>query len=207
MMGELKMLFRGRIGLFLFLLLAAGAVGCESHPSYSHRRLISHQAMLDFAGLKPVESVEAVKASIQPPENWTALPVRKSIMYTSQQWRSPSRTTGVGIIHIRLPFPLPTRTLIWMAKNEYAKKDADGRLLGQWTDRIGREWVEAENAKYHVRGYIAMDGRDAWFIYSGYKTAYGLNAAELSIAARSVETVTPHTGRVPERAEGVAVVE
>ncbi len=193
-MGELKMLFRGQWAIAALILLAMVS-GCETGPSFSYRRLVNHQAMLDFAGLKPAEAFEVVKASIQVPERWVALEPRKALLYTSQQWRSPSRTTGVGILHVRLPIPLPIGTLIWMARQEYAKKADDGRLLGQWTDRIGRQWVEAENNQYHVRGYVVVDGRDAWFIYSGYKTDQSLNAAELALAARSVETAIPQTGR------------
>lgn len=181
----------------LFILLL-GLIGCEQGASFSRRKLIEHQALLDFSGLEPAAKVDPLHVTMQAPEDWDPLPVHKNALYTHQQWRSPSRSTGVGVAYVRLPLPLGVRTLVWFAKQEYSKRNDDGRVLAEWTDAIGRQWFEAENNKYHVRGFIILDGLNAWFIYSGYKTTQALNGPELTLAAKCVETITPHIQKKQE---------
>ena len=175
--------------------LLAGAGGCQTSAPVTNRRLIEHQAMIDFSGLKPAEPVEAIKASCSVPHQWEALPVKKTALYTHQQWKSPSTHTGIGVVYIRLPLPLSERTLLWFAKREYTKASDDGKLIGQWTDDLGREWFEAQNNKYHVRGFAIVRGFNAWVTYFGSKTGYPPDVAELGLAARAVETFLPDPRR------------
>jgi hypothetical protein len=100
----------------------------------------------------------------------------------------------VGIAHIRLPIPISTGMLMWIAKREYTKKSNDGKILSEWTDDLGRPWFDAENDKYRVRGYAIVSGFEAWVIYFGYKTKFPPDAAELSLAARAAETIVPNPG-------------
>lgn len=174
----------GVVGLFL-------ATGCQVAPSVSAAKLIRHQAVIDYSGLKDAQVIQPVKARIAPPQNWDTLKLKSAAVYTDAQWRSPSHTTGVGIAYVKMPLPFSASTLIWLAKHEYSKRSEDGKLLGQWTDELGRPWFEAENKYFHVRGYVVVKGFDAWFIYCGYKTAEPPNAAELGLAARSLETIVP----------------
>jgi hypothetical protein len=69
------------------------------------------------------------------------------------------------------------------------------------TTMYPRPWFEAENSNYHVRGSIVVKGFEAWIIYCGYKTAQPPSAAELGVAARSLETIvpTPYARQVPQR--------
>jgi hypothetical protein len=172
-------------------LLVACAGGCQSSAPTTNRRLIEHQAMIDFSGLQPAETMEAVKASCSVPHQWEALPVKKTGLYSHQQWKSPSTHTGFGVVYIRLPLPLSERTLLWFAKREYTKASEDGKLIAQWTDDLGREWFEAQNNKYHVQGYAIIRGFNAWVVYFGSKTNYPPDVAELGLAARAVETFLP----------------
>lgn len=184
-----------RAGAAVLLLLLIAVTGCDTGQSFSRRRLIEHQAMLDFSDLEAERAIPEVKVTMQPPEDWDALPLRRNALYAHQQWRSPSRATGVGVAHVRLPLPLGTRALLWLARQEYSKQSNDGRVLDEWTDAIGRQWFEAENNRYHVRGFVVLDGLNAWFIYNGYKTGTPLHAPELTLAAKCVETITPYTRR------------
>ena len=177
------------------LALLAFAGGCQSGGHVSNRRLIEHQAMIDFSGLAPAEPVEALKVSCSVPRQWEALPLKKTGLYAHQQWKSPSTHTGIGVVYVRLPWPISEKTLLWIAKREYTKASDDGKLIGQWTDEIGREWFEAQNSKYHVRGYAIVRGFNAWMVYFGSKTGYPPDVAELSLAARAVETFIPDTNR------------
>jgi hypothetical protein len=175
--------------------LLALATGCQTASKVTNRRLIEHQALIDFSGLAPVEPVEAVKVSCSVPRQWEAMPLKKTPMYAHQQWRSPSSHTGVGVVYVRLPLPLSERTLLWFAKREYTKANEGGKTLGQWTDEVGREWFEAENDKYHVRGYALVRGFNAWLVYFGTKTGNPPDMAELGLAARCVQTFIPDTRR------------
>jgi hypothetical protein len=183
------------LSLVALLALTVGSTGCQTTARTTNRRLIEHQAMIDFSGLKPAEPLEALKASCSVPRQWEQLPLRRTPLYAHQQWKSPSTHTGVGVVYVHLPLPLSERTLIWFAKREYTKSSTDGKVIGQWTDEIGREWFEAENNKYHVRGYVMVRGFNAWMVYFGSKTGYPPDVAELSLAARSVETFFPDSRR------------
>ena len=177
------------------LALLVGAAGCQTSAPTTNRRLIEHQAMIDFSGLKPAEPIEAVKVSCSVPRQWEALPLKKTALYAHQQWKSPSTYTGMGVVYVRLPLPLSERTLLWIAKREYTKASDDGKMIDQWVDDLGREWFEAQNNKYHVRGYAIVRGFNAWLVYFGSKTGYPPDVAELGLAARAVETFLPDPRR------------
>lgn len=176
----------GTIFAFIFLFTIAG---CQQALTVSHARLIEHQAMIDFSGLKPVEKIASVKVEAGLPRQWTALSGQSSPLYTHQQWRSPSTRTGIGVAYIRLPLPVGIGMLKWLASREY--KSNDGRILAEWTDPLGRPWFEAENAKYHVQGFVVARGLEAWVVYFGNKSKLAPDPAELSLAARAVETIVP----------------
>jgi hypothetical protein len=182
-------------------LMVVAAAGCQTASKVTNGRLIEHQALIDFSGLAPVDTIEAVKVSCSVPRQWEPMPLKKTPLYAHQQWRSPSSHTGVGVVFVHLPLPLSERMLLWFAKREYTKSNEDGKSLGQWTDELGREWFEAENNKYHVRGYALVRGFNAWLVYFGTKTGYPPDMAELGLAARCVETFIPdprRPTRVPE---------
>jgi hypothetical protein len=112
--------------------------------------------MIDFSGLGEPQLIEKVNARAAVPPNWDRLESQSNAIYTHQQWRSPSTKTGIGIAHLRLPFPISTSMLRWIAKREYTKKGNDGRILAEWKDDLGRPWFDAENDKYRVRGYAVV---------------------------------------------------
>jgi len=187
--------------LSLFAATIVTSAGCQSAAPVSHRRLIEHRALIDFSGLKPVEYLEAVKVSVAAPRQWEVRPQVSTPLYTHQQWKSPSGNTGVGVAYVRLPLPLSERMLLWFAKREYTKRGGDGRVIDQWRDELGRPWFEAENDKYHVRGFAVARGFSAWFVYFGHKTGSPPDPAEISLAARCAETIVPET-RAPTRDQG-----
>ena len=165
--------------------------GCQQPQQVTRQKLIDHVALIDFTGLKPVAAVESVKVQAAVPRQWEQLDVYKTALYTHQQWKSPSTRTGVGVAHIRMPLPLTTKMLLWIAKREYTKKANDGRILSEWTDDLGRPWFEAENDKYRVRGYAIVNGFQAWVVYFGHKSNEPPDPAELSLAARAATSVVP----------------
>jgi len=180
--------------------------GCQMAQTVSTARLIQHQAMIDPTGLKETEIIEQVKVHIAAPQKWEQLAARRHSLYTETQWRSPSKMTGLGVAYVRLPLPIPAKTITWLAQKEYAKKADDGKILGTWEDALGRPWFEAENSKYHVRGYIVSKGFEAWILYCGYKTEEPPSATELGVAARALETIVPtsYSSEVPQKPMAVA---
>jgi hypothetical protein len=182
------------LGLFLL-------AGCQMGPSISTARLIQHQAFIDPTGLKESQVCAAVKVHVSAPQKWVALEPKHSALYTHMQWRSPSKMTGLGVCYIHLPLPLPADMIVWLAEKEYSKKSDDGRIIAHWEDAMGRPWFEAENNRYHVRGYVVTKGFEAWIIYCGYKREQPPRAAEMGVAARALETIvpTPFAREVPQR--------
>jgi hypothetical protein len=186
------MLFRfSRLSIFLVTSAGLFVLGCAPTQTVSISRILRQQALLDLSGLKPEKTVEAAKAKIAAPETWDQLVPKKTALYTDMQWRSPSHMSAVGVLFIRMPLPFSSSTLAWFAKREYTKKKDQGKLIGEWKDDLGRPWFEAENNKYHVRGYIYTHGLDAWIVYSGYKMEAPPNASEMTVAMRSMQTIVP----------------
>ena len=184
-------------GLLLLGLLVPLGGGCQAKTKVRERRMMETILSIDFTGLKPAETIEPLHVSVSAPKTWEAMPLVKTPLYSHQQWRSPSRLTGMGIVHARLPLPLGRKMVIWLAKKEYTKRANDGRVIAEWDDDVGRTWFEAENNKYHVRGYVQVEGFAVWFVYYGHKTATAPDPAEISLAARSVETIVPDTFKLP----------
>jgi hypothetical protein len=182
------------------LLLATVTAGCQLQ-SVPTTRLIQHQAMIDPSGLKDSSVCDAVKVHVASPQKWEALTPKKTAVYTDMQWRSPSKMTGVGVAYVHLPLPIPASTVAWLAEREYSKRAQDGKLLSLWSDALGRPWFEAENNRFHIRGYIVTRGFEAWIIYCGYRLDQPPSAAELSVAGRSLETIvpTPFAQDIPQR--------
>jgi hypothetical protein len=195
----------------LLLLCAAWSfsmtTGCQIQ-SIPTIRLIQNQAMIDMAGLEDSQIIEVVKAHVSAPQKWDALAPKKTALYIDQQWRSPTRQTGLGVAYIHMPIPLPANMLVWLAKQEYAKRGEEGEVIAEWNDALGRPWFEAQNAKYHVRGFAVTRGFEAWIIYYGYKrdAAQPPSAAELGVASRALQTIipTPFASDVPQKPMAVA---
>jgi hypothetical protein len=166
-------------------------IGCSTTSPQAARQLIDHQSMIDFSGLEPMAADPDVHCSLSIPQHWKALPLKEGSMYKHQQWQSPSGTTMLGIVWARSPLPLPAKTIVWLAKDEYAKKKPGGKLLNEWTDKFGRQWFEAQTDKHHGRGYVIVDGRDIWIAYSASLRARPLAPGELSQSARCLESIRP----------------
>lgn len=191
-MGLSHSFWRFRISsIGLSLLVLAFASGCQVGAQTASQQILYQQSLIDFSGLKPLQSFGPLKISGAVPDHWEPLPLKDTALYTHQQWRSPTITTGIGVAYIHTPLPLPASAILWFAKREYTKREDDGQALGQWTDAQGREWFEAENNKYHVRGYVVTHGFDAWIVYCGYKRAHPPSPRDISLAARSAETMLP----------------
>jgi len=168
--------------------------GCQVLPAVAPRHLIHPPQFLDLTGLLPQQDIDAIKVNWAVPRGWEALPLKKGPMYTHQQYRSKTGVTGVGVAHIHMPIPVSASAIAWFAKNEYlkrAKDQQDGKLIGRWTDRQGREWFEAENSKYHARGYVLTRGLEAWIVYSGYRVAHSPDPEEIAVSQRSAATISP----------------
>ena len=185
----------------LAALLLAGLLvplaGCQTTTKVRERRMIETILNMDFTGLKPPEKIEPLRVSISPPKTWETMPLVKTPVYAHQQWRSPSRLTGVGVAYARLPLPLSRGMVLWLARKEYTKRANDGRVIDQWDDDTGRTWFEGENKKYHVRGYVRVEGFGVWFVYYGHKTGTAPDPAEISLAARCVDTILPDSVKLP----------
>ena len=195
------------------VLLLAGSTGCQPSRAQMSDRLVARMSLIDFSGLAPARPIQGLEVSAAVPRTWELLPASSHALFTHRQWRSPDRATAVGVVHLTLPLPMSAKTIVWLAKSKYggdaaAKPDPtpvtkpDGtkprvvpggppRLTNEWSDPIGREWVEAENDRYHVRGYVVTCGFDAWVVYTGYKRQGVPDPVGRLLAERSMESVVP----------------
>lgn len=175
--------------------------GCQIGSSVPKAKLAEYRGKVDAAGLASPMADEAMKITAALPSGWLPMAVQKSALYIHQQWRSPSRRTAVGVTYIRMPIPLSTKMLAWIARGEATKRLTNARILRQWTDSIGREWFEAEDAKYHMVGYAMTSGFDAWINYSGYRVREPQEPGQIELAVKSLGTILPLTISVPDGGE------
>jgi hypothetical protein len=190
-MGALQRLGKG-LGLATpCMVVFAFLSGCQMTGPASKALMTEYREALDESGLSLPVAVEPLKINAAFPSGWQALGMQKSALYTHQQWRSPSKRTGVGVTYVRMPLPLSTKTLVWFAMNEAGKKTNDGKIIRQWRDELGREWFEAENNKYHMTGYVMTRGFDAWINYCGYRMQEPKEPLEIQLGNKALDTVMP----------------
>lgn len=146
---------------------------------------------MDFSGLKEPEVADAVRTQVSVPRTWLLHDIERRALFTHQQWKSPSAKTAVGMIYARLPFPVSANTILWLATQQYSRRGDDGRELGRWDDEVGRKWFEAETKKYHARGYVIVNGLDAWIAYSGFRTDVPPEPGEITLGVRCMESFVP----------------
>jgi hypothetical protein len=175
----------------VFAAVFALVSGCQMATPAPRAMFVDHRDTLDESGLALPTAVDPLKVNAAFPSGWTALNLQKTALYCHQQWRSPSKRTGVGVTYVRMPLPLSTKTLVWFAMNEAGKKTNDGKIIRQWHDELGREWFEAENNKYHMTGYVMTRGFDAWINYCGYRTQEPMEPMEIQLGNRALDTVMP----------------
>ncbi len=189
--------FARTVGVLSVAVVFLALSGCQ-YQAVSSVEMQIHQSRLDKNGLTPLQNYDGVKVTCAPPDRWDKLPANKTLMYTHQQWRSPDRHAGMGVAYIHLPLPLSAQMVLWFAKSQYSKdqkhQSKAGRLIGEWTDTLGRSWFEAENEQYHVKGYAITHGFDAWMVYSGYRVAAHPTADEINLAAKGADSVVPLYG-------------
>ena len=145
-------------------------------------------------GLLPplVDAQVAITCSVPP--YWQELPLKKTLLYSHQQWRAPDRHAGMGVAYFHTPVPMSPQSVIWFAKGQYtqgAAKDPNAKLIALWNDSSGRAWFEAENSQYHIRGYAMTRGFQAWIVYSGYRVKTMPEIDEIDLAERAANTVMP----------------
>jgi hypothetical protein len=182
-----------RIGMLVSL---AAVTGCQTTSPATVDRMAAHAANIDLSGLSAGSSLLALNVRAAVPHGWKAMAVDSCALYTHEQWRSPSHTTGVGVAYIHMPLPMSAKTLVWLARTQYSAKTAkehtpDAQLLGEWTDSLGREWFEGENNKYHIKGYVITNGMEAWVVYSGYRIHSPPGNREINLAFRSMDSIMP----------------
>jgi hypothetical protein len=185
----------GRFALpvrFTFFLFVVALSGCQ-YQAVSAARLQIHQSRLNKEGLSELQVSPELNITCAIPNQWDKLRENQTLIYTHQQWRSPDRHAGVGVAYLRTPMAMSPETLIWFAKMQYANqaRNKQGRLLGSWTDSLGRSWFEAENEDFHVRGYAMTRGCDAWIVYSGYRVKARPPEDEIALGQKAAESVAP----------------
>lgn len=190
------------VHLMVPLLAGMGLLsGCQIGSNVPKAKLAEYRGKLDGAGLSSPMTVETMKISAALPSGWLPMAMQKSALFIHQQWRSPSRRTAVGVTYIRMPIPLSTKMLAWFARKEATKRLTNARILRQWTDSLGREWFEAEDARYHMTGYAMTNGFDAWINYSGYRVREPQEPGQIELAVKSLGTILPLTISTPTGGE------
>jgi hypothetical protein len=175
----------------LFAGMLAACAACQYQP-ISAVELEIHQSQLNKAGLTPPHVVSMLRITCAPPEEWEPLVPQSNLIYSHRQWRSLDHQVGMGVAYMHTPVPFSAQMLVWFAKARYRESDTShGRLLGEWTDSLGRYWFEAEDNRFHVTGYAMTRGLDAWIVYSGFRLTGKAQRTEIALAAKGADSVAP----------------
>ena len=179
-------------GAFIIAMLAGG---CQM-GSVPQERLVEQRLRIDDTGLSEAMTVEEVKAVASLPLGWVELKTQKTLLYTHQQWRSPTKRTAVGVTYVRLPLPLGRSVVEWMVMGEITKRAKCGKLIRDWQDDVGRHWFEVEDQDFHLVGYLMVRGFDVWLNYRGYRLREPKDQEEIQLADRALGTVLPMSAQV-----------
>ena len=174
--------------------LAGAALVIQSSGCYSHSVSFNaaHLPARIVADTNSTRTIDLLKVSLPtPPAAWQKAPLKHTSMYSQEEWYGPSHHTGLGVVYVHMPLPMPTGTLVWLAKQQYAKHQDGGQMTKQWTDDAGRNWFEAVSKTYHATGYVIADGTDAWIAYCGYRTQFARQDDELALAQHSMDALRP----------------
>ncbi len=170
-----------------------GVIGCQYQP-VAATQLQNRQSRLVHDGLLSIQIENRLKISCAPPGDWHRMITEQTLLYAHQQWRSPSKHAGMGVVYVHSLLPLSSDMVLWFAQSQYRKnKKPDGheQMVSLRVDGMQRHWFEAENETYHVKGYAMTHGQDAWIVYSGWKLKTPPPTDEIAQAEQAVETVAP----------------
>jgi len=172
------------------IFLLAIVAGCQM-STVPAARLVAQRQLVDERGLCGPMAVPDVSVTASLPLGWIELKTQKTLLYTHQQWRSPTKRTAVGVTHARLLMPVGMPVIEWMVMGEVNKRSKDGKVIRDWRDDLGRHWFEVENTDFHITGYLMIRGCDVWVNYWGYRAREPIEPADIKLASQSLDSVLP----------------
>jgi hypothetical protein len=181
----------------MLLLIAAQfvAAGCANRPRYVGAPTTLPTTLPAASGLNNPAYLGAVDATVVPPVDWRADPLKASSRHTHQVWVSPSGTSAYGVIHFSLPFPVGYEPVLWYFMREMRRVEGEALLLSkQWDPNLRAMRFVAQGRQYTVRPNLILRGFEGWAIYAGTLTDRPINLEELDLAERARERTM--TGRV-----------
>ncbi len=176
-------------------------VGCAAEARYKNVSTTLPTTLPESTGLASPEYVDAVGATVVPPEGWTPDPLKSSSRHAHQVWLSPSGRTAYGVIHFSLPLPVGYDPVLWYFMREMRRVEGEAELLSkQWDPNLRGLRFVAQGDRHTIRANLLLRGFKGWAIYAGTFTHQPIDPAELDLAERAREHTI--TGRVAARDDG-----
>jgi hypothetical protein len=125
------------------------------------------------------------------PASWRAGPVKTADTHIDAEWQAPSGLTVFGAVCIHVPPLMGGKGLVNSVKNNYVKRQPDGKMTNEWTDSSQRDWFEVDAAGTHSKGFVITRGHHAWFVYYRYATKGHSPQDEISVADQAINHVEP----------------
>jgi hypothetical protein len=181
--------------LLLLTVAQLVAAGCANRPRHAGAPTTLPTTLPAASGLSNPAYLGAVDATVVPPVDWRADPLKASSRHTHQVWVSPSGTSAYGVIHFSLPFPVGYEPVLWYFMREMRRVEGEAVLLSkQWDPNLRAMRFVAQGRQYTVRPSLMLRGFRGWVVYAGTLNGHPVNAVELDLAERARERTM--TGRV-----------
>jgi hypothetical protein len=170
-------------GVVFVIVVAVTCVGCASNRAPSADAQLA--AFIPSTLSAPQDVVE-LDATVVPPIDWRADPMKLSDHHQHQTWISPSGSTAYGVIHFTLPLPVGEDIALHGFLGEMKKTEGEATLLSKNRDGEALRFV-AEGGKYRIRGILRTRGFHGWAIYAGTLRGRDVAVDELELAVQARE--------------------
>ena len=175
------------------LALCLLAAGCQSAATAPRPQWKQRAALVPADDLGPARTVAEVATTLRPPVGWDRRPTQHRPFAEHVQWRSPDNRTRLGVVKLRLPWPLTPGQLLWFAERQY-QGDPDAQeyaWLDRWDDDLGRHWTQGRVGKWDGTGYVVTRGFTGWAVYFAHRNTEEPDYDALDAAERAVRSAVP----------------
>lgn len=108
----------------------------------------------------------------------------------TQTWVGPSKRVALGVIHVRLPFPVGHEITLAGFLNRFAKEDGAVTLVEKkWDDNRQCFRFIAHGQRRQIESLLIVRGMDGWVVFAGTLLDKPAPPDELSLARQAREAV------------------
>jgi hypothetical protein len=148
---------------------------------------------LSAIGLSDPYPIPQVDAVVAPPAGWRADSIIAESDNTHQVFVSPTGDTAYGIIHFKMPLPVPASWTYPSFLSNMKERAGEATVIvpAQKDDTLPGLRFTVDSGDYRMRINLICKGLRGWSVYAGSLRARPENVREIELAERARDaTVT-----------------